>query len=171
MTTPETPKRSWRYLARLATYPPFMALAVVFFIGLTLFYFLPLVSGLIVRQVFNELSGATNAGFNLWTLFALLVGVAVLNQLAVATAVTAETSMHIIIETLLRKNLLGRILEYPGARPLPGSTGESISRLRDDVSDVPSLLTWIFDPLEQALVTITGLVILARINASLPWQW
>ncbi len=179
MIPPETPKRScskktetrppmagtWRYLARLATYPPFMALALVFFVGLTLFYFLPLASGLIVRQVFNELSGAASAGFNLWTLFALLVGVAVLNQLAVTTAVTAETSMHIIIETLLRKNLLSRILEYPGARPLPGSTGEAISRLRDDVSDIPSLLTWIFDPLEQALVTLTGLAILARINA------
>jgi hypothetical protein len=96
-----------------------MALALVFFVGLTLFYFLPLASGLIVRQVFNELSGAASAGFNLWTLFTLLVDVAVLNQLAVTTAVTAETSMHIIIETLLRKNLLSRILEYPGARPLP----------------------------------------------------
>jgi ATP-binding cassette subfamily B protein len=143
-----------------------MALAVVFFIGLSVFYFFPLVSGLIVRQIFNQLSGAdTKAGFNLWTLFGLLVGGAVFNQLFVATAVTSEVSMHIIIETLLRKNLLRRILEYPGARPLPGSTGEAISRLRDDVSDVPSLLTWIFDPLEQALVTITGLVILWRINA------
>lgn len=159
------PKKSgWCYLAHLATYPPFMVLAVIFFIGLTLWYFLPLVSGLIVRQVFNELSGETSAGFNLWTLFALLVGVAFINQLAGATANTAETGMYIIIETLLRKNLLGRILEYPGARPLPGSTGEAISRLRDDVSDVPSLLTFIFDPLETALVTLTGLAILARIN-------
>ena len=159
-------KGGWFYLAHLATYPPFMALAVVFFIGLSVFYFFPLVSGLIVRQIFNQLSGAdTQAGFNLRTLFGLLVGGAVFNQLFVATAVTSEVSMHIIIETLLRKNLLRRILEYPGARPLPGSTGEAISRLRDDVSDVPSLLTWIFDPLEQALVTITGLVILARINA------
>jgi len=165
-TSFDTPKKGgWFYLARLATYPPFMVLAAVFIVGLTVFYFVPLASGLIVRQVFNELSGEASAGFNLWTLFALLMGVAVFNQLAVATAVTAETSMHIIIETLLRKNLLGRILEYPGARPLPGSTGEAISRLRDDVSDVPSLLTWIFDPIEQALVTITGLVILARINA------
>ena len=161
-----TPKKGgWFYLAHLATYPPFMVLAVVFVIGLTVFYFMPLVTGLIVRQIFNDLSGATSAGFNSWTLFALLIGVAAVNQLFVAMAVTSEVSMHIIIETLLRKNLLGRILEYPGARPLPGSTGEAISRLRDDVSDVPSLLTWIFDPVEQVLVTITGLVILARINA------
>jgi ATP-binding cassette, subfamily B, bacterial len=162
----QTPKKGgWFYLARLATYPPFMVLAAVFLVGLTVFYFVPLVSGLIVRQVFNEMSGATSAGFNLWTLFGLLVGVAVVNQVCVAMAVSSEVAMHIIIETLLRKNLLRRILEYPGARPLPGSTGEAISRLRDDVSDVPSLLTWIFDPVEQVLVTITGLVILARINA------
>jgi ATP-binding cassette, subfamily B, bacterial len=159
-------KGGWYYLAHLATYPPFMLLAAVFLVGLTVFYFVPLVTGLIVRQIFNQLSGpGTTAGFNLWTLFGLLVGVAVFNQLFVAIAVTSEVSMHIIIETLLRKNLLGRILEYPGARPLPGSTGEAISRLRDDVSDVPSLLTWIFDPVEQVAVTITGLVILARINA------
>jgi ATP-binding cassette, subfamily B, bacterial len=171
-TNPTTPNNGdkpkhggWFYLAHLATYPPFMLLAAAFLAGLSVYYFFPLVSGLIVRQIFNELSGATSAGFNLWTLFALLVGGAVVNQLFVALAQTSEVSMHIIIETLLRKNLLGRILEYPGARPLPGSTGEAISRLRDDVSDVPSLLTWIFDPIEQVLVTITGLVILARINA------
>ncbi len=162
----DTPRKGgWFYLAHLAAYPPFLALGAVFLVGLSVFYFFPLVSGLIVREVFNELSGQTSAGFNLWTLLALLVGGAVLNQLFVALAVTSEVSMHILIETLLRKNLLGRILEYPGARPLPGSTGEAISRLRDDVSDVPSLLTWIFDPVEQVLVTITGLVILARINA------
>jgi ATP-binding cassette subfamily B protein len=162
----DTPRKGgWFYLAHLATYPPFLALGAVFLVGLSVFYFFPLVSGLIVRQIFNQLSGDTRADFNLWTLLALLVGGAVLNQLFVALAVTSEVSMHTIIETLLRKNLLGRILEYPGARPLPGSTGEAISRLRDDVSDVPSLLTWIFDPVEQVLVTITGLVILARINA------
>jgi len=163
----DTPRKGgWFYLAHLAAYPPFLALGAFFLAGLSVFYFFPLVSGLIVRQIFNQLSGpAASAGFNLWTLFALLVGGAVLNQLFVALAVTSEVSMHIIIETLLRKNLLGRILEYPGARPLPGSTGEAISRLRDDVSDVPSLLTWIFDPVEQILVTITGLVILAHINA------
>ena len=156
----------WRYLARLATYRPFMALAAVFLVGLTMFYFLPLLPGLIVREVFNRLTGDAAAGFNLWTLFALLVVIAIVNQIGIAGAVATEISMHNLTETLLRKNLLARILEYPGARALPASPGEAISRLRDDVSAVPQLLTWIFDPIEQLLVTVVGLAILVRIS---PW--
>lgn len=155
---------TWRYILRLATYRPYVILAIFFFIGLSGFYLLPLVPGLLVRQIFNILTNQAPAAYNLWTLFGLLVGVNILHQLAIVLAVPAENAMHYIISTLLRKNVLARILEFPGARALPASPGEAISRLRDDVSDIPHFLTWIFDPLMQLLTMSTGLVVLARIN-------
>ena len=155
---------TWYYLGRLVTYRPFVLLACVFFVGVTIFYVLPLLPGLIVREIFNHLTGNTTAGVNLPTLFSLLVVLAIINVSAVLGANASEITMHILIATLLRKNALARILEYPGAKALPASPGEAISRLRDDVNDIPAFLTWLFDPFDQLLTLILGVVILARIN-------
>jgi ATP-binding cassette subfamily B protein len=155
---------AWRHLAHLATYRSFVLLAIIFFFGVTSFYVIPLLPGLVVREIFNQISGNTAAGINLWTLFGLLVVIAIANQVILLSAVVSELSMHLVIATLLRNNTLARILEYPGAKALPESPGEAISRLRDDVNDIPAFLTWIFDPFEQILTLILGVVILARIN-------
>jgi ATP-binding cassette subfamily B protein len=163
-TTPQPSLPTWRYIARLATYRPFMALAAIFFVGVTAFYVMPLLPGLIVRQVFNRLTGDATAGFNLLTLFVFLVVVSIVHQILIVIAVGAENGMHIIIATLLRKNIFARILEYPGAKALPESPGEAIGRLRDDVNAIPAFLTWIFDPFEQMMTMILGIIILARIN-------
>ena len=156
----------WRSLAKLASYRPFALVAIAFFFGILSFYLLPLLPGLIVREIFNSLTGHAAAGFNLWTLCALLIVVQVTNSAMIVMANFTETTMHALVETLLRKNVLTRILEYPGARPLPASTGEAVSRLRDDVTAIPSFLTWIFDPLGQVAAMAIGLIILVRIN---PW--
>ena len=37
------------------------------------------------------------------------------------------------VNGLLQRNMLARILERPGAKAVPGSVGEAISTLRDDV--------------------------------------
>lgn len=163
--TPTNTPPTWRYVLRLATYRPYVILAIFFVTGLGGFYLLPLVPGLLVRQIFDHLTGQAPASYNLWTLFGLLVGVRIIHQLAIILAVPAENAMHYILATLLRKNVLARILEFPGARALPASPGEAISRLRDDVNDIPHFLTWIFDPLMQVLVMSAGLWILVRINA------
>src|SRR5205085_2217782 len=51
-----------------------------------------------------------------------------------------------------------------GARALPSSSGEAISRLRNDVDYVIWFLTWTLDPVGQSLVLIIALVVLARID-------
>jgi ATP-binding cassette, subfamily B, bacterial len=161
-----TSKSTLKYLIRLWQYKPFLILAALFLIGLTGFYLFPLLSGLIVRQVFNNLTGEGQVDFNLWTLFGLIVAVAVVREVLIAEAVATETAIHIVVATLLRKNLLQRILEYPGAKALPSSAGEAISRLRDDVNDVVYFLSWVFDPFEQLLSMGIGIFVLVRIN---PW--
>ncbi len=155
----------WRSLVRLAAYRPFVLIALTFFVCIASFYLLPLLPGLIVREIFNSLTGSASAGFNLWTLCALLIGVQVTNTVMIIAGNVSETTMHVVVETLLRKNVLARILEYPGARPLPASTGEAVGRLRDDVISIPWFLTWIFDPLGQLATMTIGLVVLVRIDA------
>jgi len=155
----------WRYLVQLWRYKPFLLLAGIFLIGLTGFYVLPLLPGLIVRQIFNILTGEGTADFTLWTLFAFIVAISIGRETLIAEAVATETAIHIVVATLLRKNLLKCILEFPGAKALPASAGEAISRLRDDVNDVVYFLSWVFDPFEQLFVLVLGLWVLIRINA------
>jgi ATP-binding cassette subfamily B protein len=167
MTPSAAPKpthSTWYYLGRLVTYRPFVLLACFFFICVTAFYVLPLLPGLIVREVFNHLTGNAAARFNLPTLFALLIASNTTSVMFVVIGNAGEITMHFLIATLLRKNALARILEYPGAKALPASPGETISRLRDDVNDIPAFLTWLFDPIDQLLTLILGVIILARIN-------
>jgi ATP-binding cassette subfamily B protein len=155
---------TWRYILRLGLYKPSLYLGAAFFVGVTAWYLFPLVPGLIVRSIFDTLTGEIAVGYNLPTLFALLVGVAVVRQVSLVGSVATEEAWHIVVATLLRKNLLARILQYPGAQALPGSAGEAISRFRDDVEAIPELLTWTFDPIGQLLVIIIGLGVLASIN-------
>jgi ATP-binding cassette, subfamily B, bacterial len=124
---------------------------------------------LVVRQILNTVSGEAAAGVNLWSLFALLIGIALGQQFVMLCSAALEPSLHIVINTLLRHNLLARILQHPGARALPASPGEAITRFREDVEAMPNFLSWTFDPVGQGLVLIFGLGTLARINPWITW--
>lgn len=59
--------------------------------------------------------------------------------------------------------MLERVLERPGARALPASAGEAISRFRDDVDSISHFVCWTFDPFGQLVVVLIALTILSRI--------
>ncbi len=162
INTPTHPP-TWHYILHLARYKPWLYLASGLLASI-MFYIFPLLPGLVVRQIFDTLTGEAPASFSLWTLLALLAGIALARRVVMIGAVLAEVTLHIVINTLLRKNLLTHILQYPGARALPASPGEAVSRLRDDVAAMPGFLSWTIDPVGQVLVMIGGLTILASIN-------
>ncbi len=137
--------RPWRYIWRLAWYKPALYLTSGIFASM-LFYLFPLVPGLIVRQFFNALTGDAPVTFGVWGLLAVFVGVSIARVTALVTAMLAETILHLTTGALLRKNLLRRILQHPGARAVPFSTGEAVSRFRDDVQAVYNFLSWSLDP-------------------------
>jgi ATP-binding cassette subfamily B protein len=163
MTTLQTPISTWRVLVRLARYRLWLYLLSGLLASI-MFYLFPLVPGLIVQWFFNVLTGVAPATVSLWGLLALLVGTAVARGTILVGAVLAENSVHLIVGTLLRRNLLARILHHPGARALPASAGEAISRFRDDVDHIVGFLTWTIDPVGQAAVFIAAIVVLGRIN-------
>ncbi len=56
----------------------------------------------------------------------------------------------------------------PGASTAGASTtGETISRFRDDVTHIAGFMSWTLDPLGQSLMYLTALVVLLRIDARL----
>jgi ATP-binding cassette subfamily B protein len=130
----------------------------------TMFYFFPLVPGLIVREFFDALSGDAPAALGVWGLLALLVATAVARATELMGGVLVERTVQLTAAALLRKNMLERVLRHPGARAVPHSPGEAVSRFRDDVEAVVGFLTWTLDPVGQALVMVIALIVLVRID-------
>lgn len=133
----------------------------------TTFYLFPLLPGLVVRRFLDSLSGSAQAGMDIRTMLALLVSIALVGAAATVAAVGIELTVQYTAGALLRTNMLDHLLHRPGARALPASPGEAISRFRDDVEGVTAFLTWVLDPVGQVAVIVIGLSILASINAVL----
>jgi len=66
---------------------------------------------------------------------------------------------------LLRRNLFEYILKRPGARAVPGSPGEAISRFREDVNEISSFMAESLILTGFGLFAIVALVVMLNINA------
>ena len=158
------PLPTWRFLWGILRFRPWF---YIMMLGLRTLVFAvaPLASGLILQRFFDHLSGAEPAGVGPWTLAALLVAVA-LGRAGVVTAdLWAVWRWNFLGGTLLRKNLFERILQRPGARAVPYTPGEAITRFRDDTEEVAGYTS---EPLiflvSIGLFTIVAIVIMLRIS-------
>jgi ATP-binding cassette, subfamily B, bacterial len=129
--------------------------------------FWQLTPGLILRAFFNLLTGEAQAGFDIWTIVALLVATEVGRQAGTYGFVYADEPFFAHITTWLRTNLLKHILQRPGAAALPDSSGEAVSRFRDDVFEIPLFAIWINDILTGAVLMVIALGVMMSINLSI----
>ncbi len=65
--------------------------------------------------------------------------------LGILGAIKTNVPFFVNTMTLLRKNLLARVLKRPGARALSDSPGEAISRFTGDVFEIPLFALWMND--------------------------
>lgn len=154
--------KNWQYLWQLIAFRP----------GLYLFFALcwitvnliPLLAGLIIRQIFDILTGSAQATITSWSLLALLVGTTVgeigLNFVGDAGHIFFRMS----VSALLQRNLFWHILHRPGAQALPSSAGEALSRFRNDVDFIDYMLGHSPDPLVQIAFLLFALAIMVQIN-------
>jgi ATP-binding cassette, subfamily B, bacterial len=153
---------TWGLAWRLASYRPWLyAASVVLWAG---FHSLPVLTGLVTGLFFDALSGGAVAGLNAWTALALLVAVAAMQTAVFFGAAVVWTYYWQILEMVLRTNMLDWIVRGPGARRLPGSPGEVVSRFRDDAeSFVVFIDTWL-DVIGTAIFTLVAVAIMAAIS-------
>ncbi len=129
------------------------------------FYVMPLVTGLLLRAFFDALTGRAGSGPNAWTVLVLLAGAELLRLTALFIGHYAGSIFWIIVEGLLRHNLLSCILALRG-RALPASPGEAISRFRDDVAEVLDHIDRWTDFGGQGTFAALALAVMLPIN---PW--
>jgi ATP-binding cassette subfamily B protein len=122
------------YLWRLFLYQPRNLL--VDLAGRTFFSLTFQAEGLLIRAFFDWLSGGERAGLSLWSIVALLVAARAARIGVLLYGVALSLGLSARISGLLQRNMLARVLDMPGARALPGSPGEAISRFRDDAVEI-----------------------------------
>lgn len=129
------PRRPWHYLWQIVRFQPWLYLSL--FVFETLFFgVFPQISGLLIREIFDTLSGSDSAGMNVYTLVALMVATAAGKAFAIFADVWVYSRFRWSVAALLRNNLFSYILKRPGAQAVPDSPGEAISRFRGDVDEV-----------------------------------
>ncbi|MGC1374876.1 MAG: ABC transporter ATP-binding protein [Anaerolineales bacterium] len=143
ISQPEThekpPVGSWRYFWSIIRYSGWLYAGVVL-MRVFIFAVTPQLTGLVMREFFNSLSGASAWNWGPGTFAALVVALALARAMVILADMYVSNLYIFRSNALLRKNLLTRILERPGARAVPQSAGEAISRFRDDV-DRPTQFT------------------------------
>ena len=160
-------KRTWWYVLQLIRFRPWVYFFSAF--GIISFYLWPLLPGVFIRQLFDLLTNGapmgTDARSTIWALVAVLISIPIA-RFGTSFAWLAEQSVFLIDGALIRHNLLKRILNRPGANPLPAdsSPGEAISRFRDDVFNINEFVTWTADPIGQVLSVSIAVITLVRID-------
>ncbi|MEM7118143.1 MAG: ABC transporter ATP-binding protein [Chloroflexota bacterium] len=128
------------------------------------YFLLRLVPGLIIQQLFDQLTNAAPAEIGLWTLLSLIVAVEVARMVLTLLSGWNEAMLRDTGGILLRTNVVRNVFKKPGAQPLPMSGGEAINRLDDDVADFADYPTWIPELAGHFFFGVFAFVIMYRIS-------
>jgi ATP-binding cassette subfamily B protein len=169
MSQPTSTLTTFQYYWRLIRYSAKyfitdISTAFVFWLSFT-------VVGLILRAFFNYLTGAEGSKLSVWPAAGLQIGYALVASLALAAAILANTGFRHRSMALMIRNMFSRILDMPGAVPLPKnedgkamSPGEVISTFRDDTNEIVTAVTLVEDSIGLGITAIISLVIMIQID-------
>ncbi|GCE24851.1 HlyB/MsbA family ABC transporter [Dictyobacter alpinus] len=154
--------KTWQFFLALIRFQP--RNYVLNCLSITAVLLFEMIPGLVGREFFNNLTARPAVDMGFWWLVALLLG-AVAGRIAGVVGCQFTNSPFILCNTaLLQKNILSRILQLPGAHALPASSGEAISRLRDDVDENAVFLMAFNDLIGFASFAVIALIIMLKIN-------
>jgi len=154
--------RNRKYTLALVRYRPMLFALNVLLWGL--FHCVPLLSGLVIRALFNALTGQAPGVWNQWTLLATLAVIEVTRVIVFSYGVNTFMDFWFTNESLLRRNMLNWLVCGPGARRMNESSGESMARFRDDVNDVNEWMEALIDVAGIIVFALTALGVMASID-------
>lgn len=155
------PIRVMRLLARYR--PLYLLLSLVVWVG---FYVVPVAVGWILQVIVDRILGAGTGETSVQTLLAAYGGLGLINLLVIAAATWTWFGVELGLCGLMRRNMLDWLLNGKGARSLPDTTGESLSRLRDDVREVALYFEYYVDM--AGISVFTGLAVWIMCRISIP---
>ncbi len=156
---------TFQFLWRMIRYRPWLYLLDC--ILWSLIHMSPLIPGLIALAFFNTLAATIHLNAMLWGLIALLVVTALARVTITLCGGLVDNLHRFTMSALLRRNMLERILERPGARAVPYSAGEALNRFRDDADLAENAISWTLDSIGDGLFAIVAVIILLTINVKI----
>ncbi|MDX2466267.1 MAG: ABC transporter transmembrane domain-containing protein, partial [Acidimicrobiia bacterium] len=130
----------------------------------TLIWITPVIPALITQRFFDDLG---EVGFNPATLIAMLVGYGLARLAVMFTAMWNDVNFMFRISSTLRRNMLERVFDLPGAQSVKEASGEVISRFREDVEHVEEATSMTVDLIGTSLFGIIAASILTSIDAQM----
>lgn len=154
---------AWRAAGQIARYRP--ALFAVEFVRLAAWSSSLLLIGWLLQQVFDALSGAAPAGLGALEIVAVLAA-AEAGRLALMWGGTIGDRCWQYMRGLLRLNLFRAQLRSggPDAGTPTTSSGEAVSRFRDDVDDFLAFLETTLNAASKVVLTLISMVVLISVE-------
>ncbi|MFD2169909.1 ABC transporter ATP-binding protein [Tumebacillus lipolyticus] len=128
---------------------------------------LPLLTGWVVKVLFDSISGGAAVTASSWGLITVLVMTLLLRAGTLVVGFYVDFTMLSSVGALLRRNLIKRLLQKPGAHALPKTSGDALMRLRDDVEEIAGFASWTADLVYKPLLFIGALVVLFLIDSTM----
>ncbi|MBD2208311.1 ABC transporter ATP-binding protein [Nostoc linckia FACHB-104] len=162
--------QGWKLLWNLICYQPKLYIIdSCFWILIT---GLPAIPGLIIKEFFDSLTGQAQFALTPVAWIALLLALNLGHIGTIFVGRLTKTQHRFTMSSLLRRNLLERLLNNPNAQPVivhseaeqALSQGEIISYFRDDAQQIEDNVAWVSELLGEAIFAILCLVILFSVN-------
>lgn len=119
---------------------------------------------LVTREFFNVLTDSAPVRFDLWALVALLAASG-LAEIVVRFGVSwTRATFQFTVMALMRLNVFRHVLNQPGARPMPTSPGESISRFGGDLDEIGMFFRLLEMLVGHWIASLVAVYIMVSIN-------
>lgn len=159
--------KTYQYFWKLITFRPGYYVGDV--ISISIHMVATTAVGLILKFFFDWLTGVNDLGVSAWAFVGLQLAAALITGLSLAGAALFYINFQYHSYGLLMRNMLARILQMPGADPLPRqpdgrrlATGEAISTFRDDTQALLEGLVVVDD--------LVGLIFMAAVSFTIMLQ-
>lgn len=156
------PISTWHATWLLIRFNPLLflldALAFIF-VGL-----FPILLGWLTGQIFDNLTGNAQFSLSFQNFILILIVVGLVGTAVEYGATILDFYFSFALTVLMRKNMMRRILELPGAASLLTAPGEMISRFAGDSRNVRALASQALYTLQHVLVVVVGLIIMSRLE-------
>lgn len=134
---------------------------------------LPALPGLVIREFFNTLTDQSSFALSSWTWIALFLSIGVARILAIFAGRITKTQHRFTMSALVRRNLLAKLFDRPGAESLTLATppavslspGEVLSFFREDATQIEDVVVGTNEVLGEGVFAVGSLLLLLSVNA------